>query len=72
MNRPVRFVAAAKNPDLPKPVRWIYLAAAIYILSPVDFVPEAFPIVGLLDDILVFILAITPAIKRWQAKRSAK
>lgn len=69
MNRPVRFVAAAKDPNLPKGVRWIYLAAALYILSPIDVVPEVIPVLGVMDDLLVILLAFGPALTKWRQKK---
>jgi len=34
------------------------LAAVIYVISPVDLIPDAFPVIGWLDDIGVMSLAV--------------
>ena len=37
----------------------VYLIiAVIYFLSPIDFVPDFIPLVGWLDDIVVFLKAL--------------
>ncbi|MBN2100520.1 DUF1232 domain-containing protein [Candidatus Dojkabacteria bacterium] len=42
---------------------WPSILALIYIISPIDFIPEAFaPIVGSADDAVVLILEIA---RRW-------
>jgi uncharacterized membrane protein YkvA (DUF1232 family) len=34
------------------------LAAVIYVISPVDLIPDAFPVIGWLDDMGVMSLAV--------------
>ena len=34
------------------------MAAGLYVLSPVDAVPDVVPVVGLLDDIIVILVAL--------------
>lgn len=34
------------------------LIALIYVLIPVDFVPEAVPVIGWIDDLIAILLAI--------------
>ncbi len=34
------------------------LAAAVYVISPVDLIPDAFPVIGWLDDMGVMSLAV--------------
>ena len=42
---------------------WIItIASAIYVVSPVDFVPDAVPVVGWMDDVLAAITGITTAV----------
>ena len=42
-----------------KGLSWVLLTlAVIYILSPIDIVPDFFPILGWLDDFLVGALAV--------------
>lgn len=37
---------------------WIYLVAIVYILLPVDLIPDAVPILGGVDDSTVVILGL--------------
>ncbi|MGM0598976.1 MAG: YkvA family protein [Candidatus Rifleibacteriota bacterium] len=32
----------------------LFILAVIYILSPIDFIPDAIPVIGWFDDITVF------------------
>ena len=56
-----------REPRVPLLLKLIPLLAAGYVISPLDFVPDVFPIVGQLDDLgIIFIaleafLRITPA-----------
>jgi len=46
--------------------RWIFLIlvlALLYIISPVDFIPDPIPVVGLVDDALVGIGAGAACLK---------
>jgi uncharacterized membrane protein YkvA (DUF1232 family) len=55
---------ALRHPDAP---RWLKLATAmlvLYVLSPVDFIPDALPVIGVVDDLVLVPLAI-----RWLLKR---
>jgi uncharacterized membrane protein YkvA (DUF1232 family) len=48
----------ARDPDVP----WQYKAAAVgalvYLISPIDAVPDIIPVVGLLDDVAVITAAV--------------
>jgi uncharacterized membrane protein YkvA (DUF1232 family) len=55
---------ALRHPAAP---RWLKVGAAmivLYVLSPIDIVPDFIPFVGVLDDIVIVPLAI-----RWLLKR---
>ena len=41
------------DPVLPRPAKIALAAAAVYLVSPFDLIPDFFPLVGYLDDILV-------------------
>jgi uncharacterized membrane protein YkvA (DUF1232 family) len=43
----------AKDPTLPRTAKLAMLAAAIYLASPIDLVPDFIPFVGYLDDLLL-------------------
>ena len=55
------------DPRLPRRVRIIPIALAIYLAFPVDLIPDFIPVIGYLDDVgmvilaLVLIVRLTPA-----------
>ena len=55
---------ALKHPLSP---RWLKPAVGLmllYVLSPVDLIPDAIPVLGLLDDVVLVPLAIRFVLKR--------
>jgi uncharacterized membrane protein YkvA (DUF1232 family) len=38
---------------------WIVLGTIVYLLSPIDFLPDVFPILGWIDDGLIATLLVT-------------
>ena len=55
---------ALRHPDAPG---WLKIGSAgvlLYLLSPVDLIPEALPLIGIVDD-----LVIVPAAIRWMLNR---
>jgi uncharacterized membrane protein YkvA (DUF1232 family) len=48
----------AKDPDLPRGVRWRLLFLIAYLLLPIDLVPDFIPIVGWLDDAVLVALGL--------------
>ena len=59
-----RMLALLRDPRVAKLPRFAVLAAAIYLISPVDLLPDfALPIVGWLDDATLIWMAL-----RWLAK----
>lgn len=51
----------------PKAPTWLKLGTALvvlYVLSPIDLIPDVLPVVGLVDDLVLVPLAI-----RWMLKR---
>lgn len=44
---------AVKNPATPKKVKALLLVGVLYLISPVDIIPDSIPLVGLVDDIVV-------------------
>ncbi len=55
---------ALRHPQAP---RWLKLGTALlvlYLISPVDLLPDAIPFIGVVDD-----LVIIPAVIRWMLNR---
>jgi uncharacterized membrane protein YkvA (DUF1232 family) len=55
--------AMLRNPAAPGLAKLVALLAAVYIISPVDIVPDVIPILGWLDDGVVSILLFKLAFK---------
>lgn len=47
-----------RHPDVPRRARVALLLAVLWVLSPVDPVPEFLPVVGLLDDVVAVVLLL--------------
>lgn len=59
LDRLRRVVALLRDPRVPRLPRYLVLLAAIYLLSPVDLVPELLtPIFGYLDDLVLLWLSV--------------
>jgi uncharacterized membrane protein YkvA (DUF1232 family) len=46
------------NPQLPARAKLAVLVAGLWLLSPIDLLPEFLPVIGPLDDVLVVALAL--------------
>lgn len=46
----VQLWEAFKSPDTPKGVKTLIIGGLIYMVSPIDLVPDVIPVFGLLDD----------------------
>lgn len=55
---------AARDPRTPWRIRLLAGAVAAYALSPIDLIPDAIPVLGLLDDLLILPAGIWLAL-RW-------
>lgn len=67
----LRFLGARDAPVLP---RLVLLAALVYLVSPVDLVPDVVPILGWLDDLGIVSLAFFGAMRAavaWDERRAA-
>lgn len=49
---------AARDPRTPVIVRVLALLIAAYALSPIDLIPDAIPVLGYLDDIIIVPLGL--------------
>lgn len=53
-----------KDPRVPKRVKVVVAFAGLWVLSPIDLIPEFLPVIGPLDDIVVVALALRYAARR--------
>ena len=53
-----------RDPAVPRSVRVALLIGVVWVLSPIDLIPEFLPVIGPLDDVLVIALVL-----RFTAKR---
>jgi uncharacterized membrane protein YkvA (DUF1232 family) len=53
-----------KDPRVPKRVKLAVGFACLWVLSPIDLIPEFLPVIGPLDDIVVVALALRYAARR--------
>jgi uncharacterized membrane protein YkvA (DUF1232 family) len=53
-----------RDPRVPRRAKIVVLLAGLWVLSPVDLVPEFLPVIGPLDDVVVVALALRYAARR--------
>lgn len=53
-----------RDPRVPRRVRVAVAFAGVWVLSPIDLIPEFIPVIGPLDDIVVVALALRYAARR--------
>ena len=53
-----------RDPAVPRSVRIALLVGVVWVLSPIDLIPEFLPVIGPLDDVVVIALVL-----RFTAKR---
>src|SRR5262245_55875747 len=53
-----------RDPRIPRRARVAVVIALIWVLSPIDLIPEFLPIIGPLDDVLVVALAFRYAARQ--------
>ncbi len=51
-------LVALKHRDTPKNVKGLLLAAILYLVSPIDLIPDAIPLAGIIDDAVIVPTAI--------------
>jgi len=49
---------------VPKAEKALFVAAIIYVISPLDFIPDVFPFIGQVDDVYVVALTLMRLINR--------
>jgi uncharacterized membrane protein YkvA (DUF1232 family) len=52
------------DPRVPRRAKLAILLAGLWLLSPIDLLPEFLPVIGPLDDVLVIALALRYAARR--------
>jgi uncharacterized membrane protein YkvA (DUF1232 family) len=53
-----------RDPRVPRSAKVAILIAMIWVISPIDLIPEFLPVIGPLDDVVVVILALRYAGRR--------
>ncbi|HVR69361.1 MAG TPA: YkvA family protein [Vicinamibacteria bacterium] len=67
-----RVVTLLRDPRMPRLPRYLVLLALVYLVSPVDFVPELLnPVFGYLDDAVLLWLSFRWLIRSGQAREEA-
>lgn len=46
-----------RHPDVPRRAKTALLVVGLWVLSPIDLIPEFLPVIGPLDDVVVVVLA---------------
>lgn len=53
-----------RDPRVPRSAKIALLIAGLWVLSPVDLIPEFLPVIGPLDDVVVVAIALRYAARR--------
>jgi uncharacterized membrane protein YkvA (DUF1232 family) len=53
-----------KDPRVPRAAKVAVAIAAVWVISPIDLIPEFLPLIGPLDDVVVVVLALRFAARR--------
>jgi len=53
-----------RDPRVPRAAKVAVAIAAVWVLSPIDLIPEFLPVIGPLDDVVVVALALRYAARR--------
>jgi uncharacterized membrane protein YkvA (DUF1232 family) len=59
-----RLWVALRHPAAPGWLKWSTAAIVLYLVSPIDLIPDALPFFGVVDDLVIIPLAI-----RWLLNR---
>jgi uncharacterized membrane protein YkvA (DUF1232 family) len=59
----IALALAARHPSTPWYAKLVVAGCVAYALTPVDFIPDAIPVVGLIDDLIFIPLAIALAVR---------
>ena len=50
---------ALKNPDTPKLMKFLGFVVLLYVLSPIDLIPDFIPVLGYLDELILVSLMVS-------------
>jgi uncharacterized membrane protein YkvA (DUF1232 family) len=53
-----------RHPAVPRSARWLAVFALLWVVSPIDLVPEFLPVIGPLDDVVVVALVLRYVARR--------
>jgi uncharacterized membrane protein YkvA (DUF1232 family) len=53
-----------RDPRVPRRAKFAVAFAAVWVISPVDLIPEFLPVIGPLDDIVMVVLVLRYAARR--------
>lgn len=53
-----------RDPRVPRRAKVVVALAGLWVLSPIDLIPEFIPVIGPLDDVIVVALALRYAARR--------
>jgi uncharacterized membrane protein YkvA (DUF1232 family) len=59
----IALTLAARHPQTPWYAKLVVAGCVAYALTPVDLIPDAIPVVGLIDDLIFIPLAIAFAVR---------
>jgi uncharacterized membrane protein YkvA (DUF1232 family) len=59
----VALALAARHPQTPWYAKLVVAGCVAYAVTPVDFIPDAIPVVGFIDDLIFIPLAIALAVR---------
>ncbi|HUQ74933.1 MAG TPA: YkvA family protein [Burkholderiales bacterium] len=59
----IALALAARHPQTPWYGKLVVAGCVAYAVTPVDFIPDAIPIVGLIDDLIFIPIAIALAVR---------
>jgi uncharacterized membrane protein YkvA (DUF1232 family) len=52
-----------RHPQTPAKTKLLAMLAVVYVISPIDLIPDVIPVLGLLDDVGVVMLLLSIAYK---------
>jgi uncharacterized membrane protein YkvA (DUF1232 family) len=60
----MRLWRALRHPASPSWLKWAVAGLALYLVSPVDLLPDFIPLLGMVDDLVLIPLAIRALLNR--------